>query len=177
MTHFSSLGPDASIGDILFSRPERFGPVLAFSNDVMRAGGDLEPSTRELLAAFVSGLNDCAFCQGVHDATARRFGVDPSVLNALLTDIDRASIADDLKPIFTFARTLTLSPSRITDADRSVVLDAGHSEDAVKDVIAIVALFSFFNRLVDGHGVKGNARLFERDSGMLATFGYVPPPQ
>ncbi len=176
MTPFSNLGPDASIGDILFSDPERFGPILLFANNVMRDDGALDTPTRELIAAYVSGLNDCTFCYGVHDATALRFGVDASLLGALLADIDQAAIADDQKPVFAFARKLTLSPSRVADADRRAVLDAGHSETAVKDVVAIVALFSFFNRLVDGHGVKGNADIFQRDSEMLATFGYAPPP-
>lgn len=177
MTHFSNLGPDASIGDILFSNPDRFGPILSFANEVMRGDGALDTSTRELLAAYVSGLNDCAFCHGVHDATAQRLGVDPSVLTALLADITLADIANDHRPIFAFAHMLTLTPSKVTDSDRHAVLEAGHSEDAVKDVVAIVALFSFFNRLVDGHGIKGTGEIFERDSEMLATFGYAPPPQ
>lgn len=177
MTSFSNLGPDASIGDILFSNPDRFGPFLAFTNEVMRGSGDLEPQIRELLAAYVSGLNESAFCAGVHDATAKRFGVEPSLLEVMLGDIEKAGIAADLKPIFIFARKLTLEPSKVADADRTAALDAGHSEEALKDVIAIVALFSFFNRLVDGHGVKGNEGLFERDSEMLFSFGYAPPQQ
>lgn len=49
MTEFLKAGPDASIGDILFSQPERFGPLLLFANDVMRSNSELEPSMRELL--------------------------------------------------------------------------------------------------------------------------------
>lgn len=177
MPTFSHLGDDASIGDILFAQPDRYGPLLAFANNVMRGDGDLAPETRELLAAFVSGLNDCTFCHGVHMAVAERFGVDPLVLTALLADETQAKIDDALKPIFGFARKLAISPSKIVETDRLAVLDAGHSENTLSDVVAVVSLFSFFNRLVDGHGVKGTAEIFERDSEMLAAFGYVPPTE
>ncbi len=177
MTIFAKLGADSSIGDILFSDPERYAPILAFAQDAMRSDGALPHKTRELLAAYVSGLNECTFCQGVHTDVAKRFGVDPSLLANLLLSDDHASIEDEQKSIFAFARKLTVSPSKVVEADRQNVLDAGHSEDMLKDVIAIVCLFSFFNRLVDGHGIKGNAEIFNRDSEMLAAFGYVPPPQ
>lgn len=177
MTVFVNLGADSSIGDILFSDPDRYTPILAFAQDVMRSDGALPHKARELLAAYVSGLNECAFCQGVHADVAKRFGVDPSILESLLSGGDHAGIEDELKSIFAFARKLTVSPSKVVEADRQTVLDAGHSEDVLKDVIAIICLFSFFNRLVDGHGIKGNADIFDRDSEMLAAFGYVPPPQ
>ncbi|MGJ8533577.1 MAG: carboxymuconolactone decarboxylase family protein [Alphaproteobacteria bacterium] len=177
MTEFLKAGPDASIGDILFSQPERFGPLLLFANDVMRSKSELEPSMRELLAAYVSGLNDCVFCVGVHEQTAQKFGVEPSLLKGLLNDVAQADIADSLKPIFVFARKLSQESSRIVDADRLAVLEAGHGEDTLTDVIAIVSLFSFFNRLVDGHGVKGSEGIFDRDSQMLFAFGYTPSAQ
>ncbi len=177
MTVFARLGAGSSIGDILFSDPDRYGRILAFAQDTMRSNGALTHETRELLAAYVSGLNECAFCLGVHANVAKRFGVDPSLLAGLLASDAKADIEEELKPIFAFAYKLTVSPSKIVEADRRAVLDAGHSADTLKDVIAIVCLFSFFNRLVDGHGVKGNAAIFDRDSEMLAAFGYVPPPQ
>ncbi|MFG5384470.1 carboxymuconolactone decarboxylase family protein [Yoonia sp. R2-816] len=177
MTVFANLGADSSIGDILFSDPDRYAPILAFAQDAMRSDGVLPHKTRELLAAYVSSLNECAFCHGLHADVAKRFGIDPSILANLLFSDDLASIEDELKPIFTLARKLTVSPSKVVEADRQAVLAAGHSEDVLKDVIAIVCLFSFFNRLVDGHGIKGNAEIFSRDSEMLAAFGYVPPAQ
>lgn len=177
MTIFSELGPDAGIGDILLSHPERFAPILTFAHTIMRTGDGLDSGTRELLAAFVSGLNDCAFCHGVHAATAERFGVDPDLLQALLGEGTDANLAAPLKPIFELARKLTQTPAQVTEADRQAVLDAGHTQEVLKDVIALVALFAFFNRLVDGHGVTGNSALFARDAEMLFVFGYTPPPQ
>ena len=51
------------------------------------------------------------------------------------------------------SRTLTESPSRITDEDAQEVLDAGWSEDALYDAILVCATFNMMNRIVEGCGV------------------------
>jgi uncharacterized peroxidase-related enzyme len=150
---------------------ERYGPLLELTQGVMRGASTLPPKHRELLAAFVSGLNECAFCFGAHEATAARFGVQPGVLAALLSDIESAEIDTSLRSIFTFAKKLTLEPSKITEQDREAFV-AVHDADTLKDVIAIVALFNLFNRLLDGHGIQGSSVLFERDSEMLHSYGW-----
>ena len=45
---------------------------------------------RELIAAYVSGLNACRYCHGVHAATAGLFGIAEAALTALLSDVDSA---------------------------------------------------------------------------------------
>lgn len=177
MTVFTHLNASSSIGDILFAQPNRYGPLLEAAQHIMRSEGEFVPEVRELLAAFVSGLNECSFCHGVHTEVAKAFGVASPLLVQLLDDIERADIEDEIKPVFRFAKKLTVSPAKIVEADRAAIVAAGYSSTAVSDVVAIVALFSFFNRLVDGHGVKGSAAIFERDAQMLSRFGYVPPAQ
>ncbi len=177
MNEFVTLGPDASIGDILFANPERFGPILTFAQGVMRGSGTLNQADRELLAAYVSALNACSFCHGVHAATAEKFGVGADLLETLMTDRSLKALDPKLRPIFAFAHKLTLEPARVTSADRQVVLQTGFDQSVIEEVIAIVALFSFFNRLVDGYGVKGTSEIYARDAEMLASFGYVPPTQ
>lgn len=177
MNEMAPLGQDASIGDILFADPERYGPILTFAQDVMRGSGELGNADREFLAAYVSALNACSFCHGVHAATAKKFGVKTELLEAIVADNSLAALEPKLRPIFAFAQKLTLEPSRVTDADRQAISQSGYDAATIADVTAIVALFGFFNRLVDGHGVKGNADLFVRDAEMLASFGYIPPAQ
>ena len=177
MTDLATLGRDTSIGDILFANPERFGPILIFAQDVMRGSSVLTKADRELLAAYVSSLNACSYCHGVHAAVAQKFGVQTELLETLVADRTLKALDARLRPIFAFAHKLTLEPARVTSADRQVIIQTGFDQAVIEDVIAIVALFSFFNRLVDGHGVKGSPDIFARDAEMLASFGYVPPAQ
>jgi AhpD family alkylhydroperoxidase len=50
----------------------------------------LSVAQRELIAAYVSGLNACGYCHGVHSATVQAFGIDEAVLTALLDEVDTA---------------------------------------------------------------------------------------
>ena len=45
-------------------------------------------------------------------------GVEPDLFNVLLSDIDLAPVEDRIKPILHYARKLTSSPARMTEAMR-----------------------------------------------------------
>ena len=54
-------------------RPELFGRQwLRLARSVMRGSSEWSAGERELLAAFVSRLNRCRFCIGIHEATAEQ---------------------------------------------------------------------------------------------------------
>jgi uncharacterized protein YciW len=57
-------------------------------------------------------------------------------------------------PILAYLRKLTLSPSRMTDADSRAVFEAGWTEEALFHAISVCALFNFMNRIVEGCGVQ-----------------------
>ena len=52
-----------------------------------------------------------------------------------------------------FAVRLTLHPGDLRQADIQPLRDAGLSDTAIHDVVQVVALFNYFNRLADGLGV------------------------
>ena len=87
---------------------------------------------------------------------AESFGVDTSIFDELLTDINSANIENKLKPLLSYVKKLTLNPGKISDSDAQAVFDAGWSEQALHDAITVCALFNFMNRIVDGHGVITN---------------------
>jgi AhpD family alkylhydroperoxidase len=77
---------------------------------------------RELIAAYVSGLNACRYCHGVPTATARAFGIGEGTLGALLADVTTAPVAEPMKPILRYVGKLTLTPAKITHEDAEAVL-------------------------------------------------------
>jgi AhpD family alkylhydroperoxidase len=74
------------------------------------------------IAAYVSGLNACRYCHGVHQATAQAFGVGEGTLAALLTDVGTAEVPERMKPLLRYAAKLTLTPAKITPEDAEAVL-------------------------------------------------------
>src|SRR5580765_3902700 len=70
--------PDDVIKTSLY-RPEFFGrPWIDLLCAVMRGPSDWAPGERELFAAFVSRLNTCHFCVGIHTVTTR-LTLDPTM--------------------------------------------------------------------------------------------------
>lgn len=149
-----SLPDPARLGDLLMAHKDHSGPLLAYIDSVMRGPGPLDVATRELIAAYVSGLNACAFCHGSHRIYAEALGVEAGVVEALLTDIDSAPIDDRLKPFFHYAKKLNTLPSRLVSADAEAAFSAGWDETALMQVIHIVGVFNLMNRLVEGAGVN-----------------------
>ena len=151
-----SIPENPDLSDVFKAYPHGAEELLIFHDIYLRKESPLTVAIRELIAAYVSGLNACSFCFGAHTIIAETFGVKESTITDLLKDIESADIEENLKPLFHFVKTLTLNPAKITPAQRQAVFDAGHCERSLHDTIVICALFNFMNRIIEGHGVISN---------------------
>ena len=152
MTYLRSF-PNADLKEILKSEPDLGLPVAQYHEVLLRGPSPFSVGERELMAAFVSGLNACDFCSGEHEAVAERFGVEAGTLTALLADIESAPVSDELRVTFRFLHKLTLQPGRMTAADADTIYAAGWEDPALYHLASICALFSFDNRLIQGVGI------------------------
>lgn len=159
MKIFPSLPEEPSLADVFRRFPHTLPPLLDYHDRLLRDWSPLTVAQRELIAAYVSGLNDCTFCHGAHIQAAEAYGIDPDLFGALMIDVDTAPIDDSIKPILPYVRKLTLTPSRIVPSDADQVFDSGWDERALFDAISVCALFNFMNRIVDGSGIRKNPLL------------------
>ena len=172
---FPSLGANATVPDILKMSPEAGVALLEMHEAIMRAPSALTPGQRELIAAYVSGLNRCQYCHGVHAETAKAYEDIPrQAVDRMLADLETAGFDEKIKPILRLARKLTQTPADVTEADTRAVLEAGWGEKALHDAIMVVCCFNFMNRLLEGHGVHGHEALFKERGPMLKKYGYLP---
>ena len=149
-----SLPETSHLSDLLVRFPRHIEPLMALNNSILRADGALSFGERELIAAFVSGLNACNFCYGSHAIYARAFGVDEDMLQALVDDFDNAPVEDRYRPLLAYVRKLNTLPSKLVQADADAVFTAGWSEEALVEAVEITAMFNFMNRLIEGTGVN-----------------------
>ncbi|GER05720.1 hypothetical protein JCM17843_00300 [Kordiimonadales bacterium JCM 17843] len=126
---------------------------MDFHDVVLRGDSPLSIAQRELIAAYVSGLNNCHFCLNAHTVYAEDFGIGEDVIGPLLSNPDSAPVDEAMRPILAYVRKLTLEPGNITEADVQAILDAGWSDQAVADANKSAALFNFMNRVILGMGV------------------------
>jgi uncharacterized peroxidase-related enzyme len=172
MSYLNSLPENAVLVDVFRAYPDTARPLLDYHQALLRGPSPLSMAERELIAAYVSGLNACRYCHGVHAETAGLFGIPEATLAALLSDVDTAPVSDPLKPLLRYVRKLTLTPSRLTPTDAEAVLAAGWSEKALHDAVSVCALFNLMNRLVEGLGVSADQDYFASSARRLADIGY-----
>jgi uncharacterized peroxidase-related enzyme len=173
LSFLKSLPADTVLLQVFEAFPSTSKPLLEYHQALLRGPSALTVAERELIAAYVSGLNACHYCHGVHDATARQFGIAEGLLSELLSGVDAAPVDDRLKPIFRYVGKLTLTPSKMTQADADAVFAAGWDDRALHDAVSVCALFNFMNRLVEGHGIKGDADYFGLAARRLHAGGYA----
>ena len=154
MARFPSLPDRPVLGDVFQRFPDGVMPLLEYHDVLLRGPSPLTVAERELIAAYVSGVNACSYCEGAHREIAAVHGYDPAVFARLLVDPAAAGVAPALLPVLAFVRKLTETPSRMTDADAAAVYAAGWTEEALFHAIAVCAIFNFMNRIVEGCGVK-----------------------
>jgi uncharacterized peroxidase-related enzyme len=174
MSFLKSCPSPSNIVDIFRLYPERAQPILHLCEEVLRKDSPLSVAQRELIFAFGSAQNACGFCYESHKAVAEVFGIDASLLEQLIVDIDSAPVEEPLKPLLKYAKKLTLTPSKMTQADADAVFEAGWSEKAFVDMVCVCATQNCLNRFVDGTGVDAAVEDSQRAGReLLPTIGYL----
>lgn len=173
MPYLKSLPDDAVLLQVFQTYPDTARPLLDYHELVMRGPSQLTWAERELIAAYVSGVNVCTYCHGVHTATAEALGMAAGLLSAALTDLDTAPVDEKMKPVLRYVGKLTSAPSRVTQADADAVFAAGWEEKALYDAILVCAMFNFMNRMVDGLGIRAGEGYFAMAGRRLHDGGYT----
>jgi uncharacterized peroxidase-related enzyme len=172
MRKLRSLPEQPVMRDLYRAYPTTSKPLGEFTEAAMRGPSPFTQGERELIAAYVSGLNACAYCHDTHVGVAAACGVAPALFKDLLADIETAPVEVKMKPVLHYARKLTLSPARLTEADAAAVYDAGWGDDALYSIVLVTALFNFYNRLVEGVGLALPEGYAAEAGERLSTKGY-----
>jgi uncharacterized peroxidase-related enzyme len=184
MSYLRSLKPDAGLLQIFQAFPEVARPLLEYHEVLLRGESPFSAAERELIAAYVSSLNNCNYCRAVHSQTAVALGISADVISKLSLnpqdeDVRHGTNPSDwridvrMRPVLGFVRKLTLSPGKITAADVNVIFVAGWNDRALHDAVAICALFNLMNRLVNGLGVDATEAYTKLAAERLAEKGYA----
>ena len=91
----------------------------------------------------------------------------------LMEDVDASDVDEKMKPVLKYVRKLTLTPSTMVLGDADAVFAAGWDERALHDAVTVCAMFNFMNRMLEGHGIKGDPATFVERGRMKAKIGYA----
>ena len=138
------------IRGLLAFRPETAKPIGELADALLHAPNTLSPGERELIAAYVSELNECRYCQASHAAIAACHLQDESLVAAVMRDAETAPISPKMKSLLAIAHQVqqggrSVRPEAIARARQEEATDM-----EIHDTVLIAAAFCMFNRYVDG---------------------------
>jgi uncharacterized peroxidase-related enzyme len=164
--------PDAA--RVAFYHKDFFGsPMGAWTQAAMRGPSAWSVGDRELMATLVAKWNSCDFCVGAHGAVAAK-EIERSLVDTALADYRSAPISDGLKATLEFLEAMTLRPTELTSESAAAVFEAGVSAEALRDAIAVGAIFNIVTRYANALDFAlPTANEFDRAASMLLKRGYA----
>jgi uncharacterized peroxidase-related enzyme len=157
-------------------RPETAKPLNEIVEILLRGPSTLSPGERELIATYVSYLNDCYYCQTIHGAiAAAHLNGNEDLVKRVKADFQHADISNKLKALLVIAAKVQKDGKNVTTQDIANARSLGATDLEIHDTVLIAAAFCMYNRYVDGLGTtqpRDEAMYRERGK-MVAREGYI----
>jgi len=132
-------------------RPETAKPLNELAEVLLHAPNSLPQGDRELIATYVSYLNDCYFCQTVHGSIAAAcLNDDYDLVKRVKANFQSAEISDKLKALLVIAAKVQQGGKQVTAEDIAAARAQGATDMEIHDTVLIAAAFCMYNRYVDG---------------------------
>jgi uncharacterized peroxidase-related enzyme len=158
-------------------RPETAKPMRELAHVLLHEPNSLTRGERELIATYVSSLNDCYFCQTSHGAAAACHLGDGDVVQQVKTDAEQAPISAKLKSLLVIAGQVQRGGKNVTASDVEAARRQGATDTEIHDTVLIAAAFCMYNRYVDGLATwqPQDESMYAEMGKHLASKGYRTP--
>ena len=151
MAHIDLQNDFPGIRGPMAFRPETAAPLNQLAEVLLRSENSLTRGERELIATYVSALNDCFFCQNVHGGLAQHYlQCDTNFIDTIKKDVASTAISDKMKSLLSIAASVQQGGKKVTPAQIEHAKATGASDKEIHDTVLIAAAFCMFNRYVDG---------------------------
>ena len=178
MPHITLDSEEPGIRGLLRYRPETGRPLSELAEVLLRGPGTLTRGERELIAAYVSALNDCQYCLSSHSACAAAQLPDGMALvEQVRADASSAPVPAKLKTLLAIAAAVQQSGLNVTAEQIADARAAGATDLEIHDTVLIAAVFCMFNRYVDGLATiaPDDPAVYAAGAKRLMEKGYLPP--
>jgi uncharacterized peroxidase-related enzyme len=168
-------------------RPETAKPLNELAEALLHAPNSLPPGDLELIATYVSYLNDCYFCQTIHGAVAAaHLDGDEVLVKRVKADFQHADISEKLKALLVIASKVQKGGKHVTAAEADAARAEGATDIEIHDTVLIAAAFCMYNRYVDGLATwqpqeealyRERGKKVARDGYVQVSREYIPQPE
>ena len=169
-------GEYSHIWDLFAFQHDVMVHLARLSEGIIRRPSTISVGMRELIAAYTSYKNQCAFCTQAHAAAAGELLGHDLVWSAL-RDLDSSALDEKDKTLLRFVGKVTLVLPSVTRGDIDALRQAGWDDEGIYFAISTCALFNFYNRWITASGVPEMSAEAHRLQGQnIATRGYIREP-
>lgn len=144
---------------------------------LLHDGNTLTRAERELIATYVSSLNDCYFCQTAHGALAEaHLGGNAALVQQVKRDPENAPVSGKLRALLAIAGKVQRGGKNVTAEDVERAKREGATDLEIHDTVLIAAAFCMFNRYVDGLATwapRDDEEGFRKRAATVANVGYM----
>src|SRR5882757_4630889 len=116
---YIDVDPDLpGIRALLAFSPQTAEPLGALAEILLRSNDGLTPAERELIATYVSYLNDCFYCHNSHGEIACYYlNGDRDLVDQVRQDYRNADVPEKLKSLLNIAGKVQQSGKAVTEDD------------------------------------------------------------
>jgi uncharacterized peroxidase-related enzyme len=164
------------ITGLLDYRKDTALPIRELTQILLRGESTLSEGERELIAAVVSYGNECVFCTAAHSAAADLLLGDNTIAENAKYASGEVMISDKMKALLTIARAAQKNGKLVTPGMVEEAKACGATDMELHDTVLIAALFSLYNRYVDGLAsfTPQDPAFYNRLANILKDKGYLP---
>ena len=176
MPHIALPEDQPGIRGAMAFRPETAKPLNELVEVLLRGPNSLTPGERELIATYVSYLNDCHYCQSIHGAiAAAHLNGDEELVRRIKADFQHADVSEKLKALLVIAGKVQRDGKLVTAEDVQRARSEGATDVEIHDTVLIAAAFCMYNRYVDGLATRQphDEALYRERGKLVAREGYV----
>lgn len=162
-------------------RPETAAPMRELAHILLFQSGQttsLGSRDRELIAAYVSSLNNCYFCRQSHGAAAaHHVGGSDELVGSVCANPQTADISPKLRTLLAIAGRVQADAKTVTPALVEAARAEGATDLEIHDTVLIAAAFCMYNRYVDGLATwqPRETPMYAQMGERLASQGYRTP--
>ncbi|MGW5668690.1 carboxymuconolactone decarboxylase family protein [Micromonospora sp. NPDC003776] len=168
-------GENPGIIGLMRYRPETAKPLNDLAEALLRSQPHpLTPGERELIAAYVSGLNECTFCCSSHSAFAAvQLSGGVELVQRVHEAPDEAPVTPKLRSLLRIAAAVQAGGQTVTGEMVDEARAQGATDLEIHDTVLIAAAFCMFNRYVDGLGTQpGDSAHYAEAARRIVASGY-----
>ena len=126
---------------------------VAYLESLMRQETLLPTHIKEMIFAYVSGLNGCGYCKNIHVEISKKILRDKNDLD-FMNDIEQSQIEAKYKPILKLSHKVNEDIRSINEEDVAAILEYGFDEKVISEIISICSAAQFMNTTVVAHQIK-----------------------